>query len=138
MLQNEVIIKPKRPFNQDSWERLANPLLFTGVYAEAWKHKKQNLVVISAVEAPDERIGAEYHITVSKGGSHRCTSNEGNFVKKQFGMTDSDEDNHGPMRLVRSYWLPVADEFKGEVCDCKETEPAINLDKGDFIWRPLE
>jgi len=99
---------------------------------------------MSAVEVardPDDiEKGPEYHVSVSKnigGIVMRASRNEARFVIKAFDMLDADEDNHVPGGQVRNFWKPVAENLIGHVCPCKEEEPAMVEDKGDYIWRGI-
>ncbi len=58
-------------------------------------------------EARDDKIGPEYHISITKNGNQRCSSNEAKFVLKHFDMEHSDEDNR--TMIARHFWVPVAD-----------------------------
>ena len=103
----------------------------------------KNIRVISSVEAtndPDdipERRGPYYHISISRGPGIRCNRNDSKVVVRAFGMQDAEEDNHVPGGFVRNFWLPVNEKIVGSVCPCKEHEPAIRENKGDFVWRGL-
>ena len=83
--------------------------------------------------------GFEYHISISKpvrpGVTKRCDSNEARWVLSQFNLEGAEEDNHVPGGRVRNFWRPVANSLVGIECECKESEPAIIEDKGDFVWR---
>jgi hypothetical protein len=96
---------------------------------------------MSAVETmSDEDKGPEYHLSISKqvGGSpNRCTSNEAKWVLDQFGLDGAEEDNHVPFGVVRNFWRTVATPLVGLECECKDEEPAVVEDKGDFIWRGI-
>jgi hypothetical protein len=134
----QSVIKPKRP-NNPCW-RSAPAITGTPYPAEGWKHDRLGLFVISAVEVSDAAIGPEYHISITrsrpqkgKSRASRCSAQEAQLVLKQFDAEAALEDNHGP--LVRSFWLPVAEQFVGMECDCKAEETAIA--DGDFEWRPL-
>lgn len=133
------VIRPKRPHGT-GWLREQNPneLVSMGFPAEAWQHLNSGIFVISAVEvASDDDIdkGPEYHISISKPGRRRCTSQEAKWVLRQFGLEEAEEDNHVPNGFVRNFWRPVADRLVGLECKCKADEPAIREDKGDFVWR---
>jgi hypothetical protein len=112
-----------------------------GGVARVFMHKT-HVAVISAVEvAADGKIdkGPEYHLSISRQtpmGPRRCTSETARWVLKQFGLDGAEEDNHVPNGVVRNFWRPVADPLVGLECECKEEEPAIIEDKGDFVWRP--
>lgn len=135
------IIPPLRPNEKDGWIRLANPPAWVslGYAAERWLHEGQDLCVISAVEVAKDADGIdrgpEYHISISLGGRSRCTSQQAKQVLADFGCDGAEEDNHVPGGFVRNFWRPVADRFIGLQCACKEAEPAIVENKGDFIWR---
>ena len=135
------IIKPKQPKGKGwvSGPKVPEHLLF-GFEGYYWFFPDRDLIVMSSVEvAHDENDidkGPSYHVSVSK-RTGRCTSNEAKFVVQAFGMEDSDEDNHVPNGVVRNFWMPVADKFKGHVCPCKDEEPTIKEDKGDYVWRGI-
>lgn len=46
-----------------------------------------------------------------------------------------EEDNHVPYGIARNFWRPLAENLVGIECKCKEEEPAIVEDKGDYVWR---
>ena len=132
------IIKPKCPDNAD-WSRVklpaSSPVMCMGYTVNAWLHK-DGYFVLSAVEAPEaQKLGPEYHLSVSKSGG-RCSSAEGLWICHEFGIPEADEDNHVG-GISRHYWRPVADNLADYSCPCKDEETAIVEDKGDFIWRPL-
>jgi hypothetical protein len=115
-----------------------------GYAAEAWYYLSRGLAVISAVEvvAPEpgaEVLGPEYHLSLSRtqpnGTPGRCSSADARWVLAQFGLEDAEEDNHVPRGKVRHFWRPVADRLSGYACHCKDREPAIIEDKGDYVWR---
>lgn len=124
------VIEPKRP-RHNSWKHIDTIQSIDGGDIERWAHTS-GLLVLTSVEAPEPHIGAEYHISVTNRGQ-RCTSNQAKFALKAFGMEHSDEDNH--TLIARNYWQPVVDSKAEYVCPCKAKEPAIKLNKGDFIYR---
>ena len=138
------IIKPKRPAGL-GWKKIPLPAAFNnlGFPAEMWFNTPNLLSVISAVEVArnDDGIdrGPEYHISISRpgmdGNPTRCTSADALWVLARFDLVGAEEDNHVPNGKVRNFWRPVADHFVGLECACKEHEPAIVEDKGDFVWR---
>lgn len=146
---NDSIIRPLRPRDGTGWQQMPSPpaLVSMGYAAEAWYHQGACLGVISAVEvAKDDDVidrGPEYHISISKriangtpmGATARCSSLEAAAVLEQFGMYGGEEDNHVPGGQVRNFWRPVADHLVGLQCACKDDEPAIVEDKGDYTWR---
>lgn len=137
----ESIIKPKAP-KGSGWIDGGQPSsAFTlGYEGRYWLYPERGLMVISAVEVardPDDiDKGPEYHVSVSRNGG-RCDRNDARFVLKAFGMEDSDEDNHVPGGFVRNFWKPVAENLAGHVCPCKDHEPSMVEDKGDFVWRGI-
>ncbi len=139
-----VIIQPLAPKTTAEWRFLGEiPREFTqGYFGHYWMHVERLLCVMSCVEvardADDIDKGPEYHVSLSRRvGSDivRADRNDARFVIKQFGLEDADEDNHVPGGVVRNFWMPVAEHLRGHVCPCKDTEPAMVEDKGDFIWR---
>lgn len=120
----------------DPWMRAYPPHI--------WFHEENGISVVSGVEVvepgPGEQdLGPEYHlsiVSVIQGRSQRCSTVDAMWVLAQFDLMDAKEDNHGPLKLARSFWRPVADHLSGFECPCQETEPAVVLDKGDYVWRP--
>lgn len=137
----ESVIRPKEPKGA-GWihEGLADERFTLGYEGHIWFFAEQGISVISAVEVAhdpkDIDKGPEYHISISRSGG-RCTRNEARFVCKDFGMTDAEEDNHVPNGFVRNFWMPVAENLIGHQCHCKDEEPAMVEDKGDFVWRGI-
>ena len=135
------VIKTKRPKGKGWVEGPTAPVSeMFGYPSKYWFYPERKIAVISAVEVASDpgeiELGPEYHISISKNRS-RCSTNEARFVLKAFDMIDADEDNHVPGGFVRNYWKPVAENLIGYVCPCKEEEPAIVEDKGDFVWRGI-
>lgn len=128
-----LIISPLIPKGRD-WVEISASAMNTDWPTRAFQYKE--LCVISAVEVPDQEIGFEYHISISKNGRQRCDSNAAKWVLEQFGLDGWEEDNHVPYGMVRNFWRPVAENLVGMECKCKEEEPAIIEDKGDYVWRP--
>ena len=137
----ESIIKPKRPTGI-GWVfgGKTSPEISLGYDGEYWFFPSAGITVISAVEVAydpgDIEKGPEYHVSVSQNRS-RIDRNGARFVLKAFDMLDADEDNHVPGGFVRNYWMPVAENLRGNICPCKDEEPAMVEDKGDFIWRGI-
>ncbi len=71
-----TVIKPKTPKGKGWTQGESMPSSFNmGYGADVWYFLSQNLMVISAVEAPfDPHLekGPEYHISISKNGK-RCS-----------------------------------------------------------------
>lgn len=140
----ESIIKPKRP-RIEGWRRLEDPpfLVSLGYPCEAWFHPADRFKALSAVEAPVDAPGMEpvpsYHLSISRiakdGMPRRASLQDARQILRQFDMEGALEDNHVPGGVVRNFWRPVAEGLIGLECACKETEPAIVEDKGDYIWR---
>ena len=135
------IIKPKQPKGA-GWARDPDPpgWVTIGYEGQMWSYPQQGITVISAVEVAVDTggysKGPEYHVSISKAGG-RCSRNEARFVLKAFRMQDAEEDNHVPGGFVRNYWLPVNENLTGQECPCKESEPVIRENKGDFEWRGI-
>ena len=135
------IINPATP-KGEGWQKMdvEHPNRDSRYPSELWIYKNR-LAVISAIEVAsdpnDIDRGPEYHISISAHGQTRCTRNEARFVLKAFGIDGMEEDNHVPGGFVRNYWRPVAENLVGIECPCKEHEPAIIEDKGDFTWRGI-
>lgn len=137
----ESVIKPKTPKGTGWKDGGPTPSQYTlGFEGRYWLYPEQGITVISAVEVArdphDIDKGPEYHISVSR-NQQRCTRNEARFVLKAFDMEDADEDNHVPGGFVRNFWKPVAENLIGHICPCKDDEPAMVEDKGDFVWRGI-
>lgn len=138
------IIKPKRPIGP-GWRQCQPPPAWVtlGFAGESWQHAEHRLNVISAVEVADDGDGIdkgpEYHISISlqafDGSTARCSRADAIWVLGQFDLLEAEEDNHVPNGLVRNFWRPVTDKLVGLECACKDAEPAMVEDKGDFIWR---
>jgi hypothetical protein len=123
------------------WREIpTNSIPSMGYPIRAFFHDESNLAVLSAVEVmADENKGPEYHLSISKqliGGAQRCDSNEAKWVLDQFELAGAEEDNHVPSGIVRNFWRTVAEPLIGQECACKDSEPVIREDKGDYIWRP--
>ncbi len=138
------LIKPKRPGGAGWAQQSAPPQWVSlGYAAEAWIHPEYRLYAISAVEVAKDADGIdrgpEYHLSVSAqstiGHTMRCTSADALWVLNEFDLVDAEEDNHVLNGLVRNFWRPVADHLVGLECGCKDDEPSMLEDKGDYIWR---
>lgn len=135
----ESIIKPKRPV-AGRWIRGPVPAAaYQGYPIELWFGESLELTVISAVEVAQDKDGIdrgpEYHVSISKRGHRRCSGEEAKLVLRQFDMDGAEEDNHVAYGFVRNFWRAVSEPMIGLECACKDDEPAIVEDKGDFIWR---
>lgn len=132
-------IQPKRP-QGNNWTRFDLPFQFdnNGYPVEGWMLEGQGITALSAVEVahdPDQPdVGPEYHLSISRNGG-RIDSQGAAWVLRQFGLEDATEDNHVPHGVARNFWRPVADNLSGIECGCKDEEPAMVEDKGDYIWR---
>lgn len=135
----DSIIKPKQPVTE-GWTELPPPPTWVtlGFAGRSFFHTQMKIMVISAVEVAKDADGIdrgpEYHISISKDG-RRITTQEAKEVLRQFDLHGAEEDNHVPHGIVRNFWRPVADRFVGLECACKDNEPAIKEDKGDYVWR---
>lgn len=141
----EFLLEPKAPKKRKivGWRLLnripPNTTTFMnfGYGFDIWRYPARGLTVVSAVEVSEDHHQGrrpDYHISISKDGE-RCNSNEAKFVCKVFDMEDAEEDNHVPNGKVRNFWKPVAENLIGDLCPCKESEPAMVEDKGDYVWR---
>lgn len=134
------IISPVQPRSRSGWEQLPDPAAWVtlGFEGHAWHHRARGLTVISAVEVAKDADGIdrgpEYHVSISRDGA-RCSSADARQVLTDFGLDGAEEDNHVPGGKVRNFWRPVADWFVGLQCACKDSEPAVVEDKGDYVWR---
>lgn len=137
----QSIVSVLRPKGSGWIEIPAGPQYSLGNPCRAFMHKRSNIFVMSAVEAPERDRGPEYHLSishpVSPGVVGRVDSNAAKWVLEQFGMDGAEEDNHVPGGKVRNFWRPVAAKLIGLECECKDEEPAIVEDKGDFVWRGI-
>jgi hypothetical protein len=133
------VIQPLRP-TVKSWNNIPTPKMpAESAVIETWLHP-EGFVVLSALEmaeaeGPGTALELHYHISISKNRA-RCDSNDARWVLKEFGCEGAEEDNHVPGGFVRNFWRPVNEDRVGIECACKEDEPAIREDKGDFVWRP--
>ena len=130
-------IQPKRPTGK-RWKQLPYQGI-TGYPTRMFFHKPTKMTVISAVEVASDAPGLEpvctYHISITKNGRKRCTSDEAQFVLRRFNLEEALEDNHVPYGIARNFWQPVNESLVGKVCPCQDKEPAIVEDKGSYIWR---
>lgn len=107
-----------------------------------WRHVT-GVTVSSSVDtvAGD---GPTWHVGITQ------TDGEGRVVRAgrtamrlarwAFRMKDAEEDNHGPVRVLRSLWLPV-DPARRKPCACKaETPEEVSEagapgDRDAYVWR---
>lgn len=136
MIDAISFVQPKQP-KGTGWVQEDASALNSSYPLQAWAHES-GIFCLSAVEVADEegqpKLGPEYHLSISKFGN-RCTSAEAAFALHAFDLEDAKEDNHVPNGKVRNFWRPVADHLSGYECPCKDEEPAIVEDKGDYVWR---
>lgn len=139
------IVQPLRP-TSTLWKIVPNTLPYDPVIKSLaltfWLQKQDcAFSVISAVEVVEQDKGPEYHVSMCKFDRHgrrlRCDSNEARWIVGQFQLDGAEEDNHVPGGMVRNFWRPVAEPKIGEECPCKDEEPVMRENKGDFIWRPI-
>ena len=132
-----AVLRPKRA----GWDEERIDKRFSRGYPlRCFIHRASRLTVLSAVEVSDPAKGFEYHLSVSRQtarGPARCDSATAKWVLRQFALEGAEEDNHVPHGVVRNFWRPVAHRLVGQPCDCKDVEPEIAEDKGDFVWRPV-
>jgi hypothetical protein len=135
------IINPLQP-SGEGWKLIPTPQMPVQPNAvEVWKYKEKFAVISSVEMAEAEGVGSalelHYHVSISGAGRKRVDSNDATWVLSLFGMDGAEEDNHVPHGFVRNFWRPVNENRVGIECACKEDEPAIRENKGDFIWRPV-
>lgn len=137
------IVQPLAP-KGSGWTELRVPaaVVRMGYATRAYAHR-DGFLVLSAVEVAADKDGIdrgpEYHLSFSKevaGFKVRCDTNDTDWLLKAFGLEGAEEDNHVPHGFVRNFWRAVAEPLVGMECACKEDEPTIRENKGDFIWRP--
>lgn len=135
------IVRPLQP-KGGGWQQFPVPQMPMEPNAvELWMHR-EGFAVISSVEmaeaeGPDSPLELHYHVSISKRNKTRADSNDARWILSHFSMDGAEEDNHVPNGFVRNFWRPVNENRVGIECACKEDEPAIREDKGDFIWRPV-
>jgi len=136
MIDAISLVQPKQP-KGTGWAQEDVRMLQTLYPIQGWSHVS-GIYCLSAVEVADEegrpKLGPEYHLSISMHGN-RCTSAEAAFALHAFDLEDAKEDNHVPSGKVRNFWRPVADNLSGHECPCKDEEPAMIEDKGDYVWR---
>jgi len=135
----ENLIQPAKPIPSSRFE-LVKTEKDTRGYDRHWYVHPEGFIACSAMEVTNGIIRNDYipqfHLSISKAGGRRCSSQDAAFICKQFGLGDALEDNHVQSGFVRNFWLPVDENKQGRECECVNDEIAIKEDKGDFIWRP--
>lgn len=143
-IETVSIIQTLKPKNKD-WIELAVPpqMRHESIAITCWAHPELRFCAISAIEKAMDKDGIdrgpEYHLSFSKdnnGIKVRCDSNEVKWLLDQFGLEGAEEDNHVPHGIARNFWRTVREDMIGLECGCKETEPIMKENKGDYIWRP--
>ena len=147
----QSVIRPLRPKNINPTEWYSQPFHND---AYCWDHKS-GFRMISALEVVEdaknpEVNGPHYHVSMSMfvwpsgasqpSGPHRINSQDAAWrLRHHFpDYAGWEEDNHVPDGKVRNFWRPVDESKVGQECFCKQHEPAIREDKGDFVWRPAK
>lgn len=106
---------------------------------DAWVYR--GIAVVSSVDRI-HHDGPTWHLSVTEKGA-RPGRRAMALVRRDFGMTEAEEDNHAPGMTLRDLWMPV-DPAQRNPCPCKETEePVIEMagqgdDAEPYIWRPGE
>ena len=145
----QSVIRPLRPKNINPTEWHSQPF---GDDGYIWDHKSgfRMISALSAVKDPEhpEQDGPHYHVSMSMfafvaglpvGPSRIDSQAAADRLRLHFpDFHGWEEDNHVPDGQVRNFWLPVDENRRGVECFCKQHEPAIREDKGDFVWRPAE
>ena len=91
---------------------------------------------------PGDKNGPEYVLSVSDAaGKNRLPGDKAcRRALVDFGMADAHEDNHGPLRTCRTFWMAV-DPSKREPCACHDEPVELTLpagrpdDPGVLEWR---
>jgi hypothetical protein len=142
VIDQHTIIQPLRP-KGDGWHEFPIDRKYTLGYDAFLFVHENGLKVISAVEVAEDgggfNKGPEYHLSVSVQtplGPVRCTGEAARWVLGEFGLEGAEEDNHVPNGKARHFWRAVNESLIGLECPCKEDEPVIREDKGDYVWRP--
>lgn len=125
--------EPKKP-TSGNWELLPDEPDFIKKIQGYRYLSPLGIRVISSVHIVENLRDAghspHYHISLSDNGK-RIPASIVDIILKQFDATDFEEDNHAPLKIIRSFWKPV--ERPAEVCPCKDNEkPEVD---GDYIWR---
>lgn len=148
------IIKPIEPIGADGlplpgWSY--NTRLPTEYELHAWDHEYgvSALTGLEVVEEKDhpESSGPHYHVSLTRWyrargelkGPIRIDSADAAYVLREFfgGLEGWEEDNHIKGGKARHFWRPVDESKIGMECFCKQHEPRIIEDGGDYVWRPL-
>lgn len=108
-----------------------------------WRHTSGVLVSSAVDDVTGD--GPTWHIHVSQRGPNGRSMRPGRAAVRcaleAFEMREAEEDNHGPLRLVRSFWLPV-DRPRRKLCRCKAEPPeevseaGLPDDRDQYTWRP--
>lgn len=116
-----VNFEPLKPLD-GNWTATPAPKQEGVLYQSA-----MGLRVISAVHLIDGK--PEYHISISDNGA-RCPASIVPVILRQFGATDFIEDNHSPLKIIRSFWKKITEPQRD--CECSDEKPEVD---GDFVWR---
>lgn len=124
--------QPKRPKDGD-WTRVGDPRWEAKLQGEMYV-SPLGIRVVSSVHivenANKEGVGPHFHISISDNGE-RVAASIVPTILRQFGAEDFEEDNHAPMKKIRSFWRPIGGE--PTECACKANEkPEVH---GDYVWR---
>ena len=137
-------VKPLQIANAAScgWYPIAH-----GDLAIAYQHVDGPRVIssISVVEdARDpEQQGPHYQGSISfypttASRPRRISSSDAAYILRTwFSLDGWEEDNHVYNGAARNFWRPVNENKVGLECFCKQHEPKIVEDKGDYVWRPV-
>jgi hypothetical protein len=127
---------PRRP-RGEGWEQLVDPA--PGV--TMWRHVT-GVTASSSLDLIDGD-GLTWHVGVTQisasGQVIRAGRTAMRLVRWAFHMADAEEDNHAPLRVLRSLWLVV--DRKHRKCACKAEEPEEVSESGApddadlYVWR---
>ncbi len=129
--------EPRRP-RGDGWTEIVSPLQG----ATMWTH----ITGVKASSSVDDvnGDGPTWHVGVTQRSASGATVRAGRTAMRlarwAFDMKEAEEDNHGPVRVLRSLWLPV-DPARRKPCACKaETPEEVSEagapgDRDAYVWR---
>jgi hypothetical protein len=128
---------PKRPL-RGGWARRAD---FVHGVGRAEVYERKGLRVLSSrslMEAPDESkdLLDTWLVSVSRRGSSMPADRDLERVRRDFGMTQAEEDNHESGN-ARKLFL-VVDPARRVDCECKASERVVERKDGYRYTVPVE
>lgn len=137
MIKPRIILERRPPAG---WRRLPGRPRFVGEkHVSVWR--KLRLMVISALDEMTvadhpSGVGLTWHVSVSNIDGAPVTDSELATVRRAFGMSDAEEDNHEPGR-ARHLFLIVDEQYRRE-CECKVDEQTFVEPSGHRWQSPPE